>query len=641
MMRKIILSAVTFAVACAWSMAGFAQATEGVAKEADLVAILQSDASFEQKFEACRGLRVVGTAKCVPALAALLNDPQLAPAARFALEPMSLPQAGEALRSALKTTTGAQKTGVIASLGARRDAKAGRALAALLDDSDPSIADAAAGALGRIATPQAVKALQRAGRDAGAARRNALGEALLAAAEHLTAQGAGRRAAAICEDLLAGNWPAQVQSGAFVARAKAQPEKAPDHLLAALAGENAFYRDLAAQVVADMSNATPRYADALATLPTDGQIALLRGLAGRKDAAARPAVLALVSHEDGAVRSAAIRALATLGAAEDAAILLKRAAGDEKSDADAARFTLANLNAPGLDDALAQAAAGNDPEVRALAIDLLADRLAPQGVPTAMGALKDESVQVRLAALSAIGKLGTQSEAAALIDVMKRSRDASERKAAADALSAICAVQRDELLPLVREAMADADTATQTALLNALLRIGSPAALEAVLAARTNRDSKIREEALRVIINWPTLDAAPQLLELARKDAARRQDALRGYVRLAQAAKPVEKTMEMLNSAMKLAAQKEEKWIVLAAWGKVHTGQSIDTLLPLLKDPAVRNEAAAALISVAEGVSRHSPEARVRAREVLRAVMGSGAAQGIRDRAHAALETMN
>lgn len=641
MMRKLSTLTAALVVAWAWTSVALAQATEGTAQEADLVAILQSDAPFDQKFEACRGLRVVGTAKSVPALAALLNDPQLAPAARFALEPMSIPQAGDALRNALKTTSGAQKAGVIASLGARRDAKAARPLASLLDDNDPAIADAAAGALGRIATTQAVKALQRAARDARHPRRNALGEALLAAAEHLTAQNAGRRAASICEHLLAGNWPAHIQAGAFVARAKAQPDKAPEELLAALAGDNAFYRDLAAQLVADTSNATSRYADALPTLPPDGQIALLRGLAGRKDPAARTAVLPLTTDDDDDVRAAAIRALAALGTAEDAALLLKLAASDQKSDADAARYALANLHAAGLDDALAQAATGNNPQVRALAIDLLADRLAPQGVPAAITALKDESVQVRLVALAAIGKLGTKSEAETLIAIMKTSRDASERKAAADALSAICAVQRDDLLPIVREAMAGTDTGTQTALLNTLLRIGSPAALDALLAARASRDSKLREEALRILINWPTLDAAPQLLQLARTDPARRQDALRGYVRLAQTAKPIEKTMEMLNDAMKLAATKEEKWIVLAAWGKVHTGQSIDTLLPLLKDPAIRNEAAAALISVAEGVSRHSPEAKTRAKEVLRAVMNSAAAQGIRDRAHASLEAIS
>src|ERR1035438_2960201 len=71
-------------------------------EEQDLIATLQSTAGAVKKCSACQRLRVVGTVKAVPALAALLGDPKTTQAARYALEPMPCPEAGAALRQALK-----------------------------------------------------------------------------------------------------------------------------------------------------------------------------------------------------------------------------------------------------------------------------------------------------------------------------------------------------------------------------------------------------------------------------------------------------------------------------------------------------------------------------------------------------------
>ena len=74
----------------------------------------------------------------------------------------------KALREALAKTSGAEKAGVIGSLGARRDAESIADLAALVGDSDAQIALAAATALGDIGTVESAKALQDAKPGVGA-----------------------------------------------------------------------------------------------------------------------------------------------------------------------------------------------------------------------------------------------------------------------------------------------------------------------------------------------------------------------------------------------------------------------------------------------------------------------------------------
>ncbi len=116
-----------------------------------LVAILKDPgASVYAKAKACQRLAVVGDKTAVPALAALLADPQLSHYARFALEPIPDPSADEALRAALGKLKGKLLVGVINSIGHRKDAKAIHALARLLDDADSEVAKAAESALARV-----------------------------------------------------------------------------------------------------------------------------------------------------------------------------------------------------------------------------------------------------------------------------------------------------------------------------------------------------------------------------------------------------------------------------------------------------------------------------------------------------------
>ncbi|HNV21887.1 MAG TPA: HEAT repeat domain-containing protein, partial [Candidatus Hydrogenedentes bacterium] len=69
--------------------------------EPELIAVLESDADWAQKQEACRRLRHVGTQASIPALAALLPDETLSHLARFALESMPYPEVDQVFRDAL------------------------------------------------------------------------------------------------------------------------------------------------------------------------------------------------------------------------------------------------------------------------------------------------------------------------------------------------------------------------------------------------------------------------------------------------------------------------------------------------------------------------------------------------------------
>ncbi len=121
---------------------------------AKLIAILQEpNASVYAKAKACQKLAVVGDKSAVPALAALLADPQLSNYARFGLEPIPDPSADDALRAALQKVRGKLLVGVINSIGHRRDKKAIAELERLRHDADTEVARAADAALARLRPP--------------------------------------------------------------------------------------------------------------------------------------------------------------------------------------------------------------------------------------------------------------------------------------------------------------------------------------------------------------------------------------------------------------------------------------------------------------------------------------------------------
>ena len=119
-MKTNLLSRVLLA-----GLLALASASVRADEEQDLIGTLQSpSASVPQKSTACVRLRIVGTATCVPALAALLGEQRTAQAARYALDGMPFPEALVAVREAILTTSGPIKAGLIDSVGWRRDAAA-------------------------------------------------------------------------------------------------------------------------------------------------------------------------------------------------------------------------------------------------------------------------------------------------------------------------------------------------------------------------------------------------------------------------------------------------------------------------------------------------------------------------------------
>jgi type 1 glutamine amidotransferase/HEAT repeat protein len=150
-----------------------------------LVILLTPDAAREVKGFVCDRLAEVGCDTHVPAIAMCLGDERVSISARNALMHIGSAAAGEALRSALSSTQGLPRLGVIHSLGQLRDSQSAALLINLLGDNDVQVAGAAALALGELGTVACADALMKV--EADKIGRDVISQALVTCADRLAA----------------------------------------------------------------------------------------------------------------------------------------------------------------------------------------------------------------------------------------------------------------------------------------------------------------------------------------------------------------------------------------------------------------------------------------------------------------------
>ncbi|HEX42318.1 MAG TPA: hypothetical protein ENN81_09710 [Phycisphaerales bacterium] len=185
------------------------------ALEKRLVDALAGGISRSAQDYVCRKLRVIGTSQSVEALAALLPAEQTSHIARYALERLPDEKAVDAMRDALPKVRGKLKSGLIGSLGVRRDAKSVTAIAGFLGDSDIEAARAAAQSLGLIGTPAAAGELSKFAGKASADMKMPVADARLVCAERLLADGNQSEAVALYKALQGDDQPGRVRAAAL------------------------------------------------------------------------------------------------------------------------------------------------------------------------------------------------------------------------------------------------------------------------------------------------------------------------------------------------------------------------------------------------------------------------------------------
>ena len=599
-------------VHCPLSTVAFAETPED-----GLIAILKSERPANEKAWACRKLKLVGTAASVPALAACLPDKELAHSARYALDTMPFPEAAAALRDAVPKATGLTKAGIIDSIGDRRDKEAVPLLGPLAADADPQVASSAAAALGKIGGAEAIAALKAARPKAPAALQQVFADALLLCADNLLRAGEKPSAAALYKEVYQPSEPEHVRTAASLGMILAADDPTP-LLATALTGTDRAAQRAGLDALHELKGeaVTKAAAAQIAKAEPKVRVALIEVLGQRGDAVAAPAIIEATRSAEPAVRVAAFRALGFLGDPAAVPILAEAAAKGDGAAQEAARDALARITGKGVREALAAQLSNANPAVQAELVRALGLRRDAAAVPALLKMAKGDNAAARTAALRSLAQLADETAVVELIKLLARAA-APDHDAIEKALAAICSrSKRPDVCAAPILAVARSAPTYARALCHRLLgRLNTPGALQALRAALKDPEPEVVDAAIRTLAENAGLDAAPDLLRLAKEaaDPAHRVLALRGYWRLVGLAadKPLDERWKMCEAGMAASQRPEEKKLGLTELANLPHPGALKLAESLCADAAVKAEAEAAAVRIAATLlGSHRAEAK-------------------------------
>lgn len=609
--RLVALVAASIVMSCVSAIA--ADAPQASSNEAELLAILRSDAPKSEKAVSCKRLAVFGSSESVAELAKLLRDEQLASWARIALEAIPGDEADAALRNALDGVQGELLIGVINSLGVRRDATAVAPLADRLKEADSDVASAAAAALGRIANDAATKSLRKSLTTAPAKVRSAIAEGLVLCAERLQAEGHDVEAIEIFDELRKADVPKQrkleATRGAILARKQngipllLEQFRSPDKAFFQL-GLGTAREFQGSQVDQALAEELARAAPARAAL-------LIHAMADRTETVELPAILKAAADGPVVVRLAALEALGRVGDASCLTPLLEIGIESDAAISQAAKAAAAELPAGKVDAEIVARLPAAKGKTLPLLLELIGLRRI-NAFELLVQALGDANHEVRSAALTALGATVSADQLNVLISQAAAPKYEEDAEAARLALkaAAVRMADREACAAELAAAMADAPTATKVAILEILGAVGGAKALSTLGTAAKSPTPELQDASTRLLGEWMTSDAAPVLLDLAKTGAGDkyRSRALRGYLRIArQFIMPLPERVEMCRNALAACRQPDEKKLVLEVLERYPSIATLKLAVEVAQTPELKPEAAQTARTIAQKV-RGTPD---------------------------------
>jgi HEAT repeat protein len=586
------------------------RAAEALPTEAELIAVLRSDASEADKALVCKKLAIKGSAAAVGDLTKLLSNERLASWARIPLEAIPGAEADAALRTAAGSLSGRLLVGVINSIGVRRDAAATSLLEGRLADADAEVATAAAAALGKIGTPAAAAILAKQ-LTAVEPRLDHMAQAAIVCAERLLAAGQAAEAAKLCDAVRMAKVSEQRQAeatrGLILARGKdgipmlIETLRSPARRLANIGLFTA--RELldgptAGDVDVAIVDEIPRLAGGG---NADKAALLVNVLADRNADGGAPAglqatVLRWAASSPQVVRLAALEAIGRIGDASAVDPLVSLAADPAVSDA--ARMALVALPGEAVNRVVIGRLSGADAKLQPILAQVIGARRIP-AVAQLQPLVASTDPTVRVAALEALGNVVDLASLGLLVDPVVKPRDAAEGEAAHKALRTACVrmPDREACAEKLATAVAAASGDTKVKLLEIAGDVGGTKALATVKAAAMSGEESLADAATRLLGKWMTADAAPVLLDLAAAPIGDKYQtrAIRGYIRIArQFALADAERAEMCKKALAAAKDAADRKSVLEILPRYPSSAMLAVAEQASKLPGLDAEAKAA-----------------------------------------------
>lgn len=546
-----------------------------------------------------RRLESIGNDDAVPALAPYLADERLSAITARTLVQINSAASRKALLDAVNKAEGRNRQSLVLAIGDAKVPEAASVLVPLASSPDKMLAKTALYALSYIASPNSAAAMQGFASKTGYKYdvTNAT-TAYLAYIQQLAQNGQQGEAARLAESLLGNAKEVHVRTAALALLDQVYGDRNLSRLTAAAGDANAEYRDAALKLAGKRLNAVSvaAWLKTLSKASPASKAAIAGMLGENKVAAALPAVQRLLADKNPEVRLAAITATGQIGGAQAVPALIEVISKGNDAEVAAVQSALKTIKGNEVAAQSAAAVAGVPAGAQVALLDVLATRKADAAFAQVLPLTKSKNEAVRKAAFASLKDLASPASLATLLDLLNAA-GAQDVKGLQEAVTA-AAAGSDNAAQVVA-AMKSAPADKRDRYLSVLGGIGGASSLAVVKDAFDKGNAEQKKAAVAALSAWKDVSAMQPLLDIARKDAGARTEALKGYVRLAKAETRAEQRLLMLINAMELTSDAGLKKSILGQAEQCKTFPALVFAGQYLDDKDAQQEAAQAVMNIA------------------------------------------
>lgn len=563
----------------------------------------------ENKSFLVRQLQIVGKDDAVPCLQPYLGDGRLCDPAADALTSINTASGNTALLQALQSTQGGCQAALVEALGDTRSTAAVATLTPLAGSPDAKIRKLALYALANIADPSSEAVLAKAAEaDRFTYDDDNAAAAYLLYARRLSENGQQQQAEKVALALLqsAGQQKqVHTRTAALKLLTEIQGEQSMPLLLTAAVDPDPAYRAAALRFSSPYITPTTT---AMWVKKQKRENAAVRAdiitmLGDSRAQAALPAVNKALKNRNEEIRMAAVSAAGKIGQEEALPKLLRVMRKGTAQDAAAVRNALLIMKGDGMTDKVADALPKMPAEGQAAILEVLGARAAHNRIGDVFFFAENRNPAVRLAALSALGKMARKEDLPRLYALLNKASEPEELKAVQQAVLASVREydSQEQQAEVVLQQMEQVSVEKKPTFFNILAGIGGDRALRTVSEAFYAGDAATKQAAVTALSGWADVSAANELYRISREPAhaAYLDQALKGYIRTVSLSKyPADQKLLLLRNGMELANTLEQKKLILQQVERNRTFPALVFAARYLDDPALQQEAANAVMNI-------------------------------------------
>jgi hypothetical protein len=386
-----------------------------------------------------------------------------------------------------------------------------------------------------------------------------------------------------------------------------EPATAGRRIGEVLAGNVSEFKRVAIEAI--YAHPAPGLGAALAAkLPTwdaPTQAAIVTALGRKGEAAAIPAVLATVAHNDAEVRAAAIGALGGLPGNPEIATRLARVAAEATGEeAKLARRSLARLHGPHVAETILAGAERAEPGLRAVFLEEIGLRNMTEALPLLLQTRGATDATARAAALGALAEIAPPSQHAAILAWAIAATDDQEVTRALRALVNVLQRNRDLAARdrVIVDAIDHGAAAVQLRLLPVLARLADPATLACAGRLALRPEAALATAATAALARWPDDSALPLLVATAEQSPLNpvRTDAVQGAMRFLERGRGLPSAEKSALVAQLIGATRDValRRNLVVVLGRGASAVALQAAEELQRDPALVEEARAAVAAI-------------------------------------------